>query len=207
MSRAAALLWCDQSQCWGFNSRGSGGDCGTSYMRAGIIFGSSFCQGLHQGLLLLELPGAPVSPVKMGQLFIQIHNYVLNVKIFNHKGLSHLSKKKKKSGKIMSVPAALQQWQTHGVSSLLQIGWMMWNWLVSALATGASLVLYDGSPLIPSPNVLWDLTDRLGYVLRVVAVAPVTLTQAAPLCAVLLVRNSCTAWQFIFWLSLGWNCF
>ncbi|XP_075574909.1 acetoacetyl-CoA synthetase isoform X2 [Pelecanus crispus] len=41
-------------------------------------------------------------------------------------------------------------------------GWMMWNWLVTALATGASLVLYDGSPLIPSPNVLWDLTDRLG---------------------------------------------
>uniref|UniRef100_A0A8D2QHZ2 Acetoacetyl-CoA synthetase n=1 Tax=Zonotrichia albicollis TaxID=44394 RepID=A0A8D2QHZ2_ZONAL len=41
-------------------------------------------------------------------------------------------------------------------------GWMMWNWLVSALATGASVVLYDGSPLVPSPNVLWDLTDRLG---------------------------------------------
>uniref|UniRef100_A0A8B9RYR3 Acetoacetyl-CoA synthetase n=1 Tax=Accipiter nisus TaxID=211598 RepID=A0A8B9RYR3_9AVES len=41
-------------------------------------------------------------------------------------------------------------------------GWMMWNWLVTALATGASVVLYDGSPLIPSPNVLWDLTDRLG---------------------------------------------
>uniref|UniRef100_A0A8C0VTH9 Acetoacetyl-CoA synthetase n=1 Tax=Cyanistes caeruleus TaxID=156563 RepID=A0A8C0VTH9_CYACU len=46
------------------------------------------------------------------------------------------------------------------------IGWMMWNWLVSALATGASVVLYDGSPLVPSPNVLWDLTDRLGYVSR-----------------------------------------
>ncbi|XP_060106371.1 acetoacetyl-CoA synthetase [Heteronotia binoei] len=41
-------------------------------------------------------------------------------------------------------------------------GWMMWNWLVSALATGASVVLYDGSPLVPSPNVLWDLVDRLG---------------------------------------------
>lgn len=35
---------------------------------------------------------------------------------------------------------------------------------MSALATGASVVLYDGSPLVPSPNVLWDLTDRLGYV-------------------------------------------
>uniref|UniRef100_A0A8C3M003 Acetoacetyl-CoA synthetase n=1 Tax=Chrysolophus pictus TaxID=9089 RepID=A0A8C3M003_CHRPC len=42
-------------------------------------------------------------------------------------------------------------------------GWMMWNWLVTALATGASVVLYDGSPLVPSPNVLWDLIDRLGY--------------------------------------------
>uniref|UniRef100_A0A670KJR2 Acetoacetyl-CoA synthetase n=1 Tax=Podarcis muralis TaxID=64176 RepID=A0A670KJR2_PODMU len=42
-------------------------------------------------------------------------------------------------------------------------GWMMWNWLVSALAVGASVVLYDGSPLVPSPNVLWDLVDRLGY--------------------------------------------
>ncbi|CAM5101078.1 unnamed protein product [Natator depressus] len=41
-------------------------------------------------------------------------------------------------------------------------GWMMWNWLVSALAAGASVVLYDGSPLVPSPNVLWDLVDRLG---------------------------------------------
>ncbi|XP_018412505.1 PREDICTED: acetoacetyl-CoA synthetase isoform X1 [Nanorana parkeri] len=41
-------------------------------------------------------------------------------------------------------------------------GWMMWNWLVTAIATGASVVLYDGSPLVPNPNVLWDLVDRLG---------------------------------------------
>ncbi|KAM4809160.1 acetoacetyl-CoA synthetase [Rhinophrynus dorsalis] len=41
-------------------------------------------------------------------------------------------------------------------------GWMMWNWLITAVATGASLVLYDGSPLVPSPNVLWDLVDKLG---------------------------------------------
>ncbi|CAG5925007.1 unnamed protein product [Menidia menidia] len=41
-------------------------------------------------------------------------------------------------------------------------GWMMWNWLVSALAVGASVVLYDGSPLMPTPDVLWSLTDRLG---------------------------------------------
>jgi acetoacetyl-CoA synthetase len=36
------------------------------------------------------------------------------------------------------------------------LGWMMWNWLVSGLASGATLVLYDGSPFAPSPNVLWD---------------------------------------------------
>lgn len=41
-------------------------------------------------------------------------------------------------------------------------GWMMWNWLVSALAVGASVVLYDGSPLMPTPSVLWNLTDQLG---------------------------------------------
>ncbi len=34
-------------------------------------------------------------------------------------------------------------------------GWMMWNWLVSALATGASLILFDGSPGHPDMSVLW----------------------------------------------------
>ncbi|XP_040106523.1 acetoacetyl-CoA synthetase isoform X2 [Oryx dammah] len=42
------------------------------------------------------------------------------------------------------------------------VGWMMWNWVVSALATGAAVVLYDGSPLVPTPSVLWDLVDRIG---------------------------------------------
>jgi acetoacetyl-CoA synthetase len=36
-------------------------------------------------------------------------------------------------------------------------GWMMWNWLVSALATGATIVLYDGAPLAPRPEILWDM--------------------------------------------------
>ena len=31
-------------------------------------------------------------------------------------------------------------------------GWMMWNWMVSALALGTTLVLYDGSPLLPHPE-------------------------------------------------------
>ena len=39
-------------------------------------------------------------------------------------------------------------------------GWMMWNWLMSALATGAALVLYDGSPFHPDPGVLWRLAQQ-----------------------------------------------
>ena len=68
------------------------------------------------------------------------------------------------------------------------IGWMMWNWMVkinlekniynfrfrnlnlffvkflqvSALALGTSLVLYDGSPLHPQPDSMWDLVDECG---------------------------------------------
>jgi len=38
-------------------------------------------------------------------------------------------------------------------------GWMMWNWLVSGLATGATLALYDGSPFHPSERVLFDYID------------------------------------------------
>lgn len=41
-------------------------------------------------------------------------------------------------------------------------GWMMWNWLVSALATGCTIVCYDGSPFVPTKNVLWKLTEKLG---------------------------------------------
>ena len=38
-------------------------------------------------------------------------------------------------------------------------GWMMWNWLVSALASEATIVLYDGSPSHPDGRVLFDLVD------------------------------------------------
>lgn len=41
-------------------------------------------------------------------------------------------------------------------------GWMMWNWLVSALASKSSLVLYDGSPFFPDGNILWDYADEVG---------------------------------------------
>ena len=36
------------------------------------------------------------------------------------------------------------------------LGWMMWNWLASGLASEATLLLYDGSPFAPTPAVLWD---------------------------------------------------
>lgn len=39
-------------------------------------------------------------------------------------------------------------------------GWMMWNWLVSTLASGATAVLYDGSPTAPNPSCLFDLVDQ-----------------------------------------------
>ena len=36
-------------------------------------------------------------------------------------------------------------------------GWMMWNWLASALATGATLVLFEGNPFHPDPSALWKM--------------------------------------------------
>ncbi|HEU4525641.1 MAG TPA: acetoacetate--CoA ligase, partial [Gemmatimonadales bacterium] len=40
-------------------------------------------------------------------------------------------------------------------------GWMMWNWLVSSLAVGATVVLFDGAPMAP-PGVLWDMAEWEG---------------------------------------------
>ena len=40
-------------------------------------------------------------------------------------------------------------------------GWMMWNWLASSLAVGATVVLYDGSPFYPDGNALWNLVYEL----------------------------------------------
>lgn len=40
--------------------------------------------------------------------------------------------------------------------------WMMWNWLVSALATDATVLLYDGSPFHPNGRVLFDFAEREG---------------------------------------------
>ena len=38
-------------------------------------------------------------------------------------------------------------------------GWMMWNWLASGLASGATLLLYDGSPFVGEGRILWDFAD------------------------------------------------
>ena len=39
-------------------------------------------------------------------------------------------------------------------------GWMMWNWLVSALASEVTLVLFDGSPFYPEPKSLFDMAEE-----------------------------------------------
>ncbi|HET8817727.1 MAG TPA: acetoacetate--CoA ligase, partial [Pseudidiomarina sp.] len=39
-------------------------------------------------------------------------------------------------------------------------GWMMWNWLATGLASGATLLLFDGSPFYPQPNVLWNIAEE-----------------------------------------------
>lgn len=44
-------------------------------------------------------------------------------------------------------------------------GWMMWNWFVTSLAVGATLVLYDGNPFYPGPDALLKMADELGITL------------------------------------------
>ncbi len=44
-------------------------------------------------------------------------------------------------------------------------GWMMWNWLMTAPASGATLLLYDGSPFAPDGNILFDYADAEGMTL------------------------------------------
>ncbi len=39
-------------------------------------------------------------------------------------------------------------------------GWMMWNWLVASLSTGATLVLFDGNPFHPGPEYLWQMAEE-----------------------------------------------
>jgi acetoacetyl-CoA synthetase len=45
------------------------------------------------------------------------------------------------------------------------LGWMMWNWLVTALASECALMLYDGSPFHPSGNILFDFAQAEKFTL------------------------------------------
>ncbi|UJF24219.1 acetoacetate--CoA ligase [Suttonella sp. R2A3] len=42
-------------------------------------------------------------------------------------------------------------------------GWMMWNWLVGSLASGATICLYEGSPFYPNGEVLWDYAETAKF--------------------------------------------
>jgi acetoacetyl-CoA synthetase len=66
--------------------------------------------------------------------------------------------------------ALLQQLKEHGLHAdmgpddrffyFTTTGWVMWNALVSGLATGATIVLFDGSPLQPDPRILWRIAHE-----------------------------------------------
>ena len=75
-------------------------------------------------------------------------------------------------------------------------GWMMWNWLTTSLAVGATLVLYDGNPFHPGPEALWRMAEEekitifgtsAGYIaaLKNAGVKPVRQFDLSPLKALL----------------------
>lgn len=59
--------------------------------------------------------------------------------------------------------------------------WMVWNALVSGLLTGATLVLYDGSPTYPEPDALWRVASRTGAKLMGTGAGYVTVSRKAGL--------------------------
>ncbi|MCD4663892.1 MAG: acetoacetate--CoA ligase, partial [Bacteroidales bacterium] len=61
--------------------------------------------------------------------------------------------------KELSLHSNMQSEQT--VFYYTTCGWMMWNWFVSSLATGATLVLFDGNPFYPEADVLLKMADEL----------------------------------------------
>jgi acetoacetyl-CoA synthetase len=90
-------------------------------------------------------------------------------------------------------------------------GWMMWNWLTSSLAVGASLVLYDGNPFHPHPGALWEMAQEekitvfgtsAGYIaaLQNAGVKPGRTYDLAPLRAVLSTGSplSIEGFEFIY---------
>ena len=47
--------------------------------------------------------------------------------------------------------------RTDRIMYVTSCSWMMWNWLLSSLAVGATIVLYDGNPNYPDPGAMWKL--------------------------------------------------
>jgi acetoacetyl-CoA synthetase len=45
------------------------------------------------------------------------------------------------------------------ITYLASCSWMMWNWLLSSLAVGATIVLYDGNPNYPDPGAMWNVVQ------------------------------------------------
>jgi acetoacetyl-CoA synthetase len=60
-------------------------------------------------------------------------------------------------------------------------GWMMWNWVVTSLAVGATVVLYDGAPLSPRPEILWDLAQQERVTVFGTSAKYLALCEKAPL--------------------------
>jgi acetoacetyl-CoA synthetase len=58
-------------------------------------------------------------------------------------------------------------------------GWIMWNYLVAALLSPVSIVLYDGNPSFPDPGALWDLVEQAGVAIFGVGAAYVHSAMAA----------------------------
>jgi acetoacetyl-CoA synthetase len=90
-------------------------------------------------------------------------------------------------------------------------GWMMWNWLVSSLAVGATLVLFDGNPFHPDSGALWKMAQdekitifgtSAGYIaaLQNAGVRPVAEYDLSPLRAVLSTGSplSVEGFEFIY---------
>jgi len=88
-------------------------------------------------------------------------------------------------------------------------GWMMWNWLVSSLAVGATLVLFDGNPFHPDSGALWKMAQdekitifgtSAGYIaaLQNAGVRPVKEYDLSPLRAVLSTGSPLSAESFEF---------
>ena len=90
-------------------------------------------------------------------------------------------------------------------------GWMMWNWLTSSLAVGASLVLFDGNPFHPHPGALWEMAQdekitvfgtSAGYIAALInaGVKPAETYDLTPLRAVLSTGSplSIEGFEFIY---------